>query len=152
MSTLFLPGIFRAPLKSSRMINLLFQFLSLTHFLIHLLTSFRQCFSSLGVFLLSSLSLRISASLTKMSSLTFAAADAVARVSMLSFLISLVPLLKWNTIEPRQRCGQDGVHLSLLLSDMLLPHLFIPSIKRRFGSRFPASSSHPPRPLLPPQV
>ena len=45
----------------------------------HLLTSFSLCFSPLGVSLLSSMSLRISASLTKMSSLTFAAADAVAR-------------------------------------------------------------------------
>ena len=66
----------------------------------HLLTSFSRCLSSLGVFLLSSMSLRISASLIDKSSLTFASADAVAQASWLSFLISLVLLLEWNEIEP----------------------------------------------------
>ena len=119
----------------------------------HLLTSFSLCFSPLGVFLLSSMSLRISASLTKMSSLTFAAADTVAHDS-LSCLMSIMLQLEWNAIEPasssvcgvvqqddRQRCGQDVLHLYLLLSDMLHPHLFFPSIRcgRCFGSRSPAS-------------
>ena len=49
----------------------------------HLLTSFSRCFSSLGVLLLSSMSLRISASLIDKSSLTFASADAVARASFI---------------------------------------------------------------------
>ena len=102
MSALFfaglIPGICRTPLKSSRIlwmsICLFILFLSLMHLFMHLLTSFSLCFSPLGVLLLSSMSLRISASLTEMSSLTFAAADAVARDSLLSFLISLVLLLE----------------------------------------------------------
>ena len=54
----------------------LFILFSQMHFL-HLLIPFSRCFSSLGVLLLSSMSLRISASLSGKSSLTFAAADAV---------------------------------------------------------------------------
>ena len=69
------------------------------HLFLHLLTSFSLCFSPLGVFLLSSMSPRISASLIDKSSITFAAADAVARASLLLFLISLALLLEWNTTE-----------------------------------------------------
>ena len=61
-------------LKKSLDVHLPFHsFLSLMHLFMHVLTS---------------------ASLTKMSSLPFAAADAVARDSLLSFLISLVLLLE----------------------------------------------------------
>ena len=70
MSTLFfadlIPGIFVIPLKSSWIlwmsICLFILFLSLMHLFMHSLTSFSLCFSPLGVFLLSSMSLRISAS------------------------------------------------------------------------------------------
>ena len=65
-----------------------------------LLRSFSRCFSSLGVLLLSSMNLKISASLSKNYSLSFAAADVVTCVSLLSFLNSLALLLEWNTIEP----------------------------------------------------
>ena len=84
MSTLFfadlIPGIFRTPLKSSRILWMsccLFTLFFSDTFFTHLLTSFSRCFSSLGVLLLSSMSLRISASLIDKSSLTFAAADAI---------------------------------------------------------------------------
>ena len=69
----------------------LFILFSLMHFF--LLNSFSRCFPSLGVLLLSSMSLGISASLVDKSSLTFAAADAITRASLLSFLISLALLL-----------------------------------------------------------
>ena len=66
--------------KNSLDVHLPFHsFLSLMHLFMHLLTSFSLCFSSLGVFLLSSMSLRISASSIDKSSITFAAADVVAR-------------------------------------------------------------------------
>ena len=88
------------------------------------------------MFLLSSMSLRISASLTRMSSLTFATADAVV-IHYCRFLFR--SCCCWNETrsnlplhpdvgvvhqDARQRCGQDALHLSVLLSDMLLPHLF----------------------------
>ena len=139
-------------------------FLSLMHLLMHVLISFSLCFSPLCVFLLTSMSLRISASLTKMSSLTFAAADAVARDSWMSFLISLVLLLEWNTIDPDSSpgCGSRAPRCSSALRSRcsspffaVVRHAssssFSPSIRcgRCFGSRSPASSSQPP---LPPQV
>ena len=69
-------------------------------FFMHLLNSFSRCFSSLGVLLLTSMNLRISASLVDKSSLFLAAAHAVTRASLLSFLNLLALLLEWNTIEP----------------------------------------------------
>ena len=78
----------------------LHSFFSLMHVFVLLLRSFSRCFSSLGVLLLSSMSLRISASLSRNSSLSFAAADVVTCASLLSFLNSLALLLEWNTIEP----------------------------------------------------
>ena len=107
MSTLFfadlIPGIFRTPLKSSRILWMscchFILFFPLIHFFMHLLTSASRCFSSLCVLLLSSMSRRISASLSDKSSLTFAAADVITRASLLSFSISLVLLLEWNAME-----------------------------------------------------
>ena len=69
-------------------------------FLKLLLRSFNRCFSPLGMLLHSSMSLRISASLSRNSSLSFAAADVVTCASLLLFLNSLAFLLEWNTIEP----------------------------------------------------
>ena len=80
--------------KNSLDVHLPFHFLSLMHLFMHLFTSFSLCVSPLGVLLLSSMSHRISEFLSNMSSLTFAAADVVARASLLSFLISLVLLLE----------------------------------------------------------
>ena len=72
-----------------------------------LLRSFSRCFSSLGMLLLSSMSLRISASLSRHSSFFFAAADVVTCISLLSFSNTLALLLFWNTIEPASStwCG-----------------------------------------------
>ena len=56
-------------------------FLSLIHFLMLLLSSFTRCFTSLGVFLLSSMSLRISTSSFETSSVSFAAAVSPASQS-----------------------------------------------------------------------
>ena len=75
-------------------------FFSLTHFFKFLLRSFNRCLSSLGMFLLSSMSLRISASLSTHSSFFFAAADVVSCISLLSFLNTLELRLLCNTIEP----------------------------------------------------
>ena len=52
------------------------------HFFVLLFRSFSRCFSSLGMLLLSSISLRISASLSRHSSFSFAAADVVACISL----------------------------------------------------------------------
>ena len=89
MNTLFfavlIPVFFRTPLNSSRILWMsccLFIF-SLMHFFMRLLRSFSLCFSSLGVLLLSSMSLRISASLSRNYSLPFAAADVVTRTSLI---------------------------------------------------------------------
>ena len=104
--------------KNSLDVHLPFHsFLSLMHLFMHLLTSFSLCFSSLGVFLLSSMSLRISAYLIDKSSITFAAADVVTRASVLLFLISLVLLLEWNTIEPASSpwCGNRAPSCSSAL-------------------------------------
>ena len=60
-------------------------FLSLIHFFIRLLTSFRRCFSSLGVILLSTMSLRISTSSFDISSVSFGAAVSSASSSSFSF-------------------------------------------------------------------
>ena len=49
----------------------------------HLLRSFSRCFSSLGVLLFSSMSLRILASLSRNYSLSFAAADVITRTSLM---------------------------------------------------------------------
>ena len=134
MSTLFfadlIPVIFRTTLNSSRILwmscCLCILFFFSDTFFKHLLTFFSRCFSSLDVLLLSSMSLRISASLIDKSSRTFAAADAITRASLLSFLISLVLLLEWNTIEPAssswcgnrapRRCVQDVLHLAGVVS------------------------------------
>ena len=70
MSTLFFAvlilGIFRTPLNSSRILSmsccLFILFLFSDTFFMFLLRSFRRCCSSLGMLLLSSMSLRISAS------------------------------------------------------------------------------------------
>ena len=75
-------------------------FFSLMFFFMFLLRSFSRCFSSLGMLLLSSMSLRISASLSRHSSFFFAAADVVTCISLLSFSNTLALLLFWNTIEP----------------------------------------------------
>ena len=88
MRTLFfavlIPGIFRTPLNSfkySLNVMMSFQsFFSLIHFF--LLSSFNRCLSSLGIFLLSSMSLRISASLSTHSSFFFAAAYVVSCISL----------------------------------------------------------------------
>ena len=77
MSTLFfavlIPGIFRTPLNSSRILwmscCLFILFFFSDAFFMRLLRSFSRCFSSLGVLLLSSMTLRISASLSRNSSL-----------------------------------------------------------------------------------
>ena len=108
MSTLFfavlIPGIisdtFGLFKDSLNALLSLHSFLFSDAFFMFLLRSFSRCFSSLGVLLLSSMSLRISASLSRNSSLSFAAADVVTCASLLSFLNSLALLLEWNTIEP----------------------------------------------------
>ena len=65
--------------KDSFNVLLSFQsFFSLIHFLKFLLRSFSRCFSSLGMLLLSSTSLRISAYLSRHSSFFLAAADVVS--------------------------------------------------------------------------
>ena len=69
-------------------------------FFMHCLRSFSRCFSSLGVLLHSSMSLRIFASVSRKSSLSFALADVVTRASLLSLTNSLTLLLECNTIEP----------------------------------------------------
>ena len=78
MSTLFfadlIPGMFFTPLKSSSILWMsccLFILFCLWYIFMHLLTSFRRCFSSLGVLLLSSMSLRISTSYFEISSSLF---------------------------------------------------------------------------------
>ena len=112
MTTFFIadliPGMLLTPLMSSRIlwINccLFTLFLSLTHFLMHLLNSFSRCFPSLGVLLLSSMSLRISASFLEISSVSFAAAvspsSSPSPLSSPFFYTSFMLLLTWNTIEP----------------------------------------------------
>ena len=155
MSTLFfadlIPGIFRTPLKSSRILwmscCLFILFFSDTFFM-HLLTSFSRCFSSLGVLLLSSMSLRISASLIDKSSTHFCC----CRCHHARFIIVVLDfarvaagmehdrtclfILMWNCAP---RCT------SVLCSGCSSP------CGRCFGSRSsPASTSQPPlQPLLP---
>ena len=78
-------------------------FLSLIHFLVHLLTSFSRCFSSLGALLLSSMSLRISTSFLKslQSLLLLLSRLLLHRLHCLHhFLPSFMLLLTCNTIEP----------------------------------------------------
>ena len=82
----------------------------------HLLTSFSLCFSSLGVFLLSSMSLRISASLIDFRS--------CCCWSETRWNLPLHPDVGIVHQGVRQYCGQYVLHLSLLLSDMFLPRLF----------------------------
>ena len=137
MNTFFfadlIPGIFRTPLKSSS----LFIFLSLILFfaLAHFFQSLFLFFGCISPLLGESVSLRISASLIDNSSLTFAAADAVARASLLSFLISLVLLLEWNTIRPASSpwCGDRAPKCSSVLWSGCSS-----SCGRYFGSRSPA--------------
>ena len=99
------------------------------HFFIFLLSSFSRFFSSLGNFLLSSMSLTISTSLSTLSSF-FVVAFCVVPCLLLSFpLLPLDSFLDCNTIEPASttwrnfcvwRCGASG---------------------RCFGSRSPARKS-----------
>ena len=69
-------------------------------FFFFLLSSLNRFLSSLGIFLLSSMSLRISTSLSTHSSFFFAAADVVSCISVLSFLNTLRLRPNCNTIEP----------------------------------------------------
>ena len=105
-----------------------------------LLRSFSRCFSSLGMLLLSSISLRISASLSRHSSFFSAAAGVVSCISLLSFSNTLELPLFCNTIEPASstwcvicapRC------FSALHSGCSSPS------GRCFGSRSPACRSQP---------
>ena len=111
------------------------------HFLKHLLRFSSRCFSSLGLLLLSSMSLKISASSFGKSSLTFAAADVVTCISLLSFSNTLALLLAWNTIEPASSswCGTCASRFSSVLwSGWSSP------CGRCFGNRSPASTAQPP--------
>ena len=105
-----------------------------------LLRFFSRCFSSLGVLLLSSMSLRISASLSRNSSLSFAAADVATCASLLSLLNSFALLLEWNAIEPASStwCGTCAPRCSSELCSGCPP----PS-GRSFDSRSRAIKSQP---------
>ena len=115
-------------------------------FFVLLLRSFSRCFSALGMLLLSSMSLRISASLSRHSSFLFAAADVITCNSLLSFSSTLALLLLWNTIEPASstRCGICAPRCSSgLRSGCSSPSA------RCFGCRSPARRSQPPlQPVL----
>ena len=148
MRTLFFAvlilGIFRTPLNSSRILSmsccLFILFFSLIHFFMFLLRSFSRCFSSLGMLLLSSMSLRISASLSRHSSFFFAAADVVSCISLLSFSNTLELLLFCNTIEPASSTW--CVICAPRCSSGLRSGCSSPS-GRCFGSRSPARRSQP---------
>ena len=92
------------------------------------------------------MSIKISASLSDKYSLTFAAANAITRASLLSFLISLVLLLEWNTIEPASSswCGTCTPRCS---SDLCSKCSSL--CGRCFGSRSHASTSQPPLQPIP---
>ena len=132
------PWIFRTTLNSSKifwMYCCLFILFFSDAFFMRLLRSFNRCFSSLGVLLLSSMKLKISASLSRNSSLSFAAADVVPCASLLSFLNSLALLLEWNTMEPASSTWSGTC--APRCSSELCSRCSSPS-GRCFGSRSPA--------------
>ena len=147
MRTLFLavviPGTFRTPLNSSRILSMSccpFFFFSDAFFKL-LLRSFSRCFSSLDMVRLSSMSLRISASLSRHSSFFFAAADVVTCASLLSFSNTLALLLLRNTIEPASSTWSGTC--APRCSSELRSGCSSPS-GRYFGSRSPARKSQLP--------
>ena len=100
-----IPGMFLTPFEvfeCSLDVLLSCHFLSLIHFL-HLLISFSCCFSSLGVLLLSSMSLRISTSFLKspQSLLLLLSRLLLHRL----FFPSFMSLLTCDTIEPASTTG-----------------------------------------------
>ena len=114
-----------------------FFFLSDTIFYF-LLSSFNRCFSSLGNFLLSSMSLMISASLSTHSSFFVAASYVVSCFSLSLLLVTLELRLNCNTIEPAS--STLGNFCATRWSSWPLSGCSSPS-GRCFGSRSPARKS-----------
>ena len=131
------------------------------HLFLHLLTSFSLCISPLGVLLLSSMSVRISAFLSNMSSLTFAAADAVARfIVLVSYFARVAAGVKHDRTCLFTRLWESGTKM-LFITAVRMFFTFLGCCRtcvflvfflriggRCFGSRFPAISSQSPLWLL----
>ena len=115
-----------------------FFFLWYSFFFFFFLNSFNRCFSSLGNFLLSSMSLMISASLSTRSSFFVAASYVVSCFSLSLLLVALESRLNCNTIEPASSTW--GNFCAARCSSWPLSGCSSPS-GRCFGSRSPARTS-----------